>query len=189
MNSSHSITSLFAQNTTVKAWCVTSFFYGAPLSSGWGSQASTSQMTERNFIDGYNLNFDDDAYKSMIDGFGVDTQVMYSMGAIPFKFVTPLDTDTYKIFVQPKLIGNDAGMKSSPLFAFALNTKQYPKTKNGFWIRYGQGGNSTALSPFMSTSDSTNHLRYSIVGIGPQHGQIVNRNGASATTILQVLVL
>lgn len=147
-------------------------------------------MTERNFIDGYNLNFDDGAYKSMIDGFGASTQVTHSMGAIPFKFVTPLDTDTYKIFVQPKLIGNDAGYKSVPYFAHALNTKQYPKTKNGFWIRYGNGGTSNAWAGYyMSASDSTNHLRYSIVGIGPQHGQIVNRNVASLCTILQVLVL
>jgi hypothetical protein len=176
---------MFANTATVKAWCVTSFSTGAPLSSGWGSQGTAAQMTERNFIDGYNLGWDDAAYLAM---YNLDNNS--STGALPFKFVTPLETDQYKIFVQPKIVGNDAQYKQLPYFAHALNTRQYPKTKNGFWIRYGQGGNSTAFAgSFMSASDSTNHLRNAVVGNGPQHGQILNRKEASAIITLQVIVL
>jgi len=132
-----SVGNFFGAGQTIKGWCHT------------GIQVVTNhqqRMTQFNFINGFNLTFDDAKFYDQITAVGGITDLRgRHVGAIPFKFVTPLQNDRYKVFVQPVATnGNgryaDSDLGSSnprPLFAHCLFGNQYPKTKNGFWVRLG----------------------------------------------------
>ena len=108
---------LFGHNASVKAWCVTGNF---TIPSG-----SQSQFDTTNFIDGFNLRLDYATQTSMtVPNWG---------GALKFSFLNPLPDNRYKVFVQ--VYG-----ASSPLYpqlGHVLNSSQYPKTRDSFWVRAG----------------------------------------------------
>jgi len=149
---------------TVRAWCLTGF---NPVAS----------PTLNNHVNGYNLTLDDIKYTAQITA-NTNSQTGISTGAIPFRFVSPMPDARYKIFVNPRLVNYGTLYPYRGLFAHALNTPQYPKTVNGFWVRFG----------FMI--DSANDFGY-CEGISnrPKYGEILNRSGASGTYQLQVVVL
>jgi len=132
-----SMGNFFGAGQVIKAWCHT------------GIQVVTNQqarMTQFNFINGFNLGFDDIAFKNQHDAVGGVTDLRgRNVGAIPFKFVTPLENNRYRVFVQPvatnasgRYADSDVGSTSPrPLFAHCLFGNQYPKTRNGFWVRLG----------------------------------------------------
>jgi len=155
----------FAGGQSVKAWCLTGF------------NGTLTGPTVRNFINGYNLTFDDAAYNAQVAADGTDQQGL-STGAIPFKFVTPMPDTKYKIFVQPRTVSVNTlySEDGRAFFTHALNTPQYPKTVNGFWVRFGI---------LLRTGDSF----LSNVVNRPDYGEILNRSIASATYQLQVVVL
>jgi hypothetical protein len=98
-----------------------------------------------------------------------------STGAIPFKFITPMPNTQYKIFCQPRSCGSPTPLH---MFTHALDTTQYPKTVNGFWVRFGFLINSTTDGYY--ATGITNR---------PAFGEILNRSAASGTYQLQVVVI
>jgi len=154
---------MFGGGQSVLGWCLTGFNSGLP-----GPSVS-------NFINGYNLTFDDAAYTEQRQSTTTSQQGKCT-GAIPFKFVTPVSHNKYKIFVQPRTVGAVYSDDGRAFFAHALNTNQYPKTVNGFWVRFGM---------LLRTGDTfLNSVVYR-----PDYGEILNRTNASANYQLQVVVL
>ncbi len=182
MTSSSGVSSFFSSNASVKAWAL--FAFGTPPSlpipSSY-SNASLGAVNAANFVNGFNLVIDQDKYLALASSAytsTMDIQTFYSIGAIPLRFITPMPNDKYKIFVQPKLVG-DASPNENVVLAHALNTPQYPKTKEGFWVRFGQ-----------NTRTSESYIDYmSQRGTGIVHGQILNRREAYLSYQMQVLVL
>lgn len=153
---------------TVRAWCLTGFYTNG-LSMG--------QMTLNNFINGYNLLFDDAAYSVA----GNTSQQQYSTGAIPFRFVSPMPDTKYKIFVQSRTVGTENYYDTRQEYCHALNNKQYPKTVNGFWVRFGCQHSTNAPSALKSALD--------LISYKPYYGEILNRSQANDYHQLQVVVL
>jgi len=153
---------------TVRAWCLTGF---NPVAS----------VLHNNHVNGYNLTLDDVKYLSVTAPYG--SQQGLSTAAIPFRFVSPMPDARYKIFVQPRLVNYGTLYPYKGLFTHALNTPQYPKTVNGFWVRFGL------------MIDSTNDIGYCGDGVTtgilyrPKYGEILNRSSASGTYQLQVVVI
>ena len=143
---------------TVRAWCLTGF---NPVAS----------VLHNNHVNGYNLTLDAANY-SVPSG----SQQGLSTRAIPFRFVSPMPDTRYKIFVQPR--NNSSTYLDRGLFTHALNTPQYPKTVNGFWIRFG----------IMIDFGNDNGYCESIFN-RPKYGEILNRSGAGGFWQLQVVVL
>jgi hypothetical protein len=106
-------------HTTPRAWCLVSNH----LVSGTPTRAA---FDERNFIDGYNLYID----KSSQDY--TATNINFT-GAMKFSFVTPMPNNKYRIFVN----SYRTGASNLPFMCHALNSDQYPKTPDSFWIRQG----------------------------------------------------
>lgn len=106
-------------HTTPRAWCVVSNH----LVSGTATRAA---FDERNFIDGYNLYIDKDSQNY------TTTNVNFT-GAMKFSFVTPMPNNKYRIFVNSYRTGTG----TLPFMCHALNSAQYPKTRESFWIRQG----------------------------------------------------
>jgi len=158
------ITAVFGGGQSVLGWCLTGFDSGLT-----GPSVS-------NFINGYNLTLDNAAYTAQI-GSTTTSQQGLSTGAIPFKFVTPVSHNKYKIFVQPRTVGENYSDEGRAFFAHALNTSQYPKTVNGFWVRFGM---------MIRTGDTS--WANTIVH-RPDYGEILNRASAAAHYQLQVVVL
>lgn len=152
---------------TVQAWCLTGFYTNG-LSMG--------QMTLNNFINGYNLLFDDAAYSVAAN----TTQQQYTTGAIPFRFVSPMPDTKYKIFVHSRTVGTDSYYDTRQEFCHALNNRQYPKTVNGFWVRFGVQHSTNA--PFKASLDTMTVSK-------PYYGEIWNRSQANDYHQLQVVVL
>lgn len=188
MTSSSGVSSFFSSNASVKAWAL--FAFGTtpslPVPSSYSS-TSLGAVNAANFVNGFNLVIDQDKYlalnSSAFAASGIENQTAYSIGAIPLRFITPMPNDKYKIFVQPKLVGDAVTSFTAPnenaVLAHALNTPQYPKTKEGFWVRFGQA---------TRTSDSYID-NMSQRGTGIVHGQILNRREAYLSYQMQVLVL
>jgi len=169
MTTSAYIPAIFG-GSSVKAWCLTGF------------DGTLSGPSVRNFINGYNLTFNDAAYNAQRNTNGTSDQGICT-GAIPFKFVTPLPNNRYKIFVSPKTVGPNYAENGRAFFCHALNTTQYPKTVDGFWVRFGmmtRGNDNTGAGFDTFINDITNR---------PAVGEILNRTIASATYQLQVLVI
>jgi hypothetical protein len=141
----------------VRGWCLT------------GMNPLTPYL-RNNHINGYNLILDDGKFATN----GTSQQGL-STGAIPFRFITPMPNTQYKIFCQPRSCGSPIPLH---MFTHALDTTQYPKTVNGFWVRFGYLINSTVDT--FATTGIVNR---------PAFGEILNRSGASATYQLQVVVI
>jgi len=105
--------------TTPRAWCMVSNHRTA-------ATPTRASFDEMNFVDGYNLYISEDSQTSTVGGTDVNFQ-----GAIKFSFVTPMPNDRYKIFVNAY---RSAGL---PFMCHALNSAQYPKTRESFWVRVG----------------------------------------------------
>ena len=181
MTTSSGVSSFFSNNATVKAWALFAFGMppNLPVPSSY-SATSSGAVNAANFVNGFNLVMDEDKYYALAVSnavSGLDTQTGYSIGAIPMRFITPMPNDKYKIFVQPRLVGDIGGAKAALVLGHALNTQQYPKTKNGFWVRFGQISNNAAFDPMAER------------GTGPVAGQILNRREAYLHYQMQVLVL
>jgi hypothetical protein len=153
--------------SAIKAWCLTGF--NGPTNIG-------------NFVNGYNLILDETLLTTQRNTFTLSQQGL-STGAIPFRFVTPMQNTKYKIFVQPRTNGSLYAENGRALFCHALNTTQYPKTRNGFWVRLGimiRGNDNTGAGFDTFINDITNR---------PAVGEILNRSQAVGTYQLQVLVV
>jgi hypothetical protein len=148
---------LVGKGQTVRGWCLT------------GMNPLTPYL-RNNHINGYNLILDDGKFATN----GTSQQGL-STGAIPFRFITPMPNTQYKIFCQPRSCGSPIPLH---MFTHALDTTQYPKTVNGFWVRFGYLINSTVDT--FATTGIVNR---------PAFGEILNRSGASATYQLQVVVI
>lgn len=156
-----SMLGLVGKGQTVRGWCLTGF---NPVST----------YLRNNHINGYNLVLDEVKFAAS-PAVTSGGQQGLSTGAIPFKFITPMSNTQYKIFCQPR----SCGPLSTPLhmFTHALDTTQYPKTVNGFWVRFGYLINSASDA---YASAITNR---------PAFGEILNRSAASNTYQLQVVVI
>ncbi len=152
-----SMLGLVGKGQTVRGWCLT------------GMNPLTPYL-RNNHINGYNLILDDGKFATN----GTSQQGL-STGAIPFRFITPMPNTQYKIFCQPRSCGSPIPLH---MFTHALDTTQYPKTVNGFWVRFGYLINSTVDT--FATTGIVNR---------PAFGEILNRSGASATYQLQVVVI
>ena len=154
--------------SAIKAWCLTGF--------------SSNTTSVGNFVNGYNLTLDDTLLAAQRTATGLGQQGI-STGALPFRFVTPMQHTKYKIFVQPRTNGSVYAESGRALFCHALNTTQYPKTRNGFWVRFGmmiRGNDDTGAGFDTFINGITNR---------PAVGEILNRSEASGTYQLQVLVV
>lgn len=108
---------LFGHNATVKAWCLTGNFQ---ISSG-----GQSEFDATNFVDGFNLRLDYDTQTTATrPNFG---------GALKFSFLNALPDNNYKVFVQ--VYGNTS--PQYPQIGHLLNSPEYPKTRDSFWVRVG----------------------------------------------------
>lgn len=133
MPTSHTIP-VFAHNSTVKAWCVTT--------NHTSSQALTqNEFNELNFLDGYNLRLDVATQNNPITGVLDTNPNLYYTGALKFSFVTPMDSPQYKVFVSVYGYGpggsGSLGVGKFPQLAHVLNSSVYPKTQESFWVRLG----------------------------------------------------
>ncbi len=165
--SSSTRTILFG-GSAIKAWCLTGF--------------SSNLTSVGNFVNGYNLTLDDTLLTAQRAATGTSQQGS-STGAIPFKFITPMQNTNYKIFVQPRTNGPVYAENGRGFFCHALNTTQYPKTRNGFWVRFGmviRGNDDTGAGFDTFINAITNR---------PAVGEILNRSESSGTYQLQVLVV
>jgi hypothetical protein len=148
-------------DATPKAWCVVSHHTTA-------ATPTRASFDEKNFVDGYNLYISPDSQTSTVGG----TDLNYN-GAIKFSFVTPMPNNRYKIFVN--------AYRSSgylPFMCHALNSVQYPKTRDSFWVRAGYW-----LSGIPGVNDPP-------IGSGRTKNQIANiRLWSNGSGILGVYVL
>jgi len=103
--------------TTPRAWCLVS-------NHRIYNTLNQANFDEKNFIDGYNLYISKDTQDYTAGN------VNYT-GALKFSFVTPMRDNKYKVFVSAY---NASG---TPYMSHALNSAQYPKTPESFWIRLG----------------------------------------------------
>jgi hypothetical protein len=167
MSSAFTQTLFNPRGAGVHAWCLTGFNGSNPANASF-----------LNTVNCYNLNIDNAAYAAITASTGTSQQGL-STGAIPFKFVTPVSNDKYMIFVQPRTVsvGNSYSESGRAFFAHALNTPQYPKTRFGFWIRFG-----------IMMRDADYSFTRGILH-RPGVGEILNRKEASAGYQLQVVVL
>jgi hypothetical protein len=152
----------------VRAWCLTGF-----------NGTNPAQMSFLNTVNGYNLNIDNAAYSALVSTTGSSQQGI-STGAVPFKFVTPMDNTNYMIFVQPRHVGvgnNSYSESGRAFFAHAVTSPQYPKTRFGFWVRFG----------IMLRESDYSYTRS--IFRRPGVGSILNRKNASSGYQLQVVVL
>jgi len=162
---------LMLGGSSIKAWCLTGFAanVGIPRSVG-------------NFVNGYNLILDDTLLNAQLATNSTSQQGL-STGAIPFRFITPMENTKYKIFVQPRTNVVGEVYSDVAVFCHALNTTQYPKTQNGFWVRFGimiRGTDNTGAG----YDTYINGINYR-----PEVGEILNRSEANATYQIQVLVI
>jgi len=176
------ITPISAKGSTVRAWCLTAF--NPVPQNGYTIHNDTVSslgdysriLSFYNVIDCYNLTINDRLWFPFLGG----SAAQYSMRAVPFKFNTPLPDANYKIFVNPRTVGAAYGVSSNnPVFAHALIGNQYPKTRFGFWIRFGH---QTQAEPGYST-----YLRG--IPFAPEGGDILNRNADGGTAQLQIIVI
>lgn len=159
-----SMLGLVGKGQTVRGWCLTGF---NPL---------ITPYLRNNHINGYNLVLDEEKFAASPAVTSGPSQQGLSTGAIPFKFITPMPNTQYKIFCQPRSCGSL--ITSLHMFTHALDTTQYPKTVNGFWVRFGYLINSTVDT--FATTDIVNR---------PAFGEILNRSGSSGFYQLQVVVI
>jgi len=164
----NSARTLLLGGSSIKAWCLTGF--------------NSNTTSVGNFVNGYNLTLDDTLLTAQRTA-NTNSQQGLSTGAIPFRFVTPMENTKYKIFVQPRTNGSLYAENGRALFCHALNTTQYPKTRNGFWVRFGM--------MIRGTDDTGAGFDTFINGIThrPAVGEILNRSETSGTYQLQVLVI
>jgi len=146
--------------TTPRAWCVVS-------NHATIATPTRASFDETNFVDGYNLYISADSQTSTVGGTNTTHQ-----GAIKFSFVTPMPNNRYKIFVNAY---RQAGL---PFMCHALNSPQYPKTRESFWVRVGY---------WLSGAPGVNEP---VAGSGRTKNQIGNvRLWSNGSTILGVYVL
>ena len=157
-----SMLGLVGKGQTVRGWCLTGFNPTAPY-------------LRNNHINGYNLILDDVKFAASPAVTSGTSQQGLSTGAIPFRFITPMPNTQYKIFCQPRSCGSLIPLH---MFTHALDTTQYPKTVNGFWVRFGYLINATVDT--FATTGIVNR---------PAFGEILNRSAASGTYQLQVVVI
>jgi hypothetical protein len=147
---------LFKHNAYVKAWCL--------VSNHNSSSVTQYGFSEKNFIDGHNLYID-----AVTQTQASTSGVLALAGAIKFSFVNPMPDTNYKIFVQPYFPDTLVSL------AHALNSPQYPKTRDSFWIRSGYF--ATDSTPAAPETGRTNN-------------QLVNRRvWGNATFSIGVLVI
>ena len=167
-NSAGVINPFFGDGGTVKAWGV----YGL-------NSTAQSTMTLQNVVNCYNLNFDDALFNSQITANSTGTsEQKLSTGAIPFKFITPMVNTKYKIFVSPKVVSYGYMNGGRSFFAHALNSSKYPKTVNGFWVRFGF---LTKIGDTLPTTSPTN--------TAPLVGEILNISTNLTDYQIQVMVV
>jgi len=154
---------------TVRGWCLTGFNPNA--ATGY----PLAPYLRNNHINGYNLVLDDAKFTASPVITSGTSQQGLSTGAIPFKFINPMPNTQYKIFCQPRSCGSPTPLH---MFTHALDTTQYPKTVNGFWVRFGLLINSTTDGSYATGITER-----------PAFGEILNRSGASGTFQLQVVVI
>jgi hypothetical protein len=118
----------FGHNATVKAWCNTGHHKT-------GTNPTQAQFDAANFIDGYNLYIDVQTQNQ-----NSSAPDIYHNGAVKFSFITPMADTNYKVFVQCYGASNPL----YPRFAHVLNSVQYPKTRQSFWVRFGYIVNTVA---------------------------------------------
>lgn len=178
--SNTAIQSLFNGNgATVRAWLLTGLAWQSVNMTTGDLQEQNSNFTNvpgrTNFVNGYNLTIDQDKFMQWYalyrrpDNGNLDAQTT-SSGALPLKFVRPLSDANYKVFVQMKHTGAYFRLAS---FAHCVNSTRYPKTKDGFWIRWGRLLDQGSTNFFTNASVSE---------------QYVNRNGRGATPAVPLQV-
>lgn len=197
--SNTAIQSLFNGNgATVRAWLLTGLAWqGQNIITGdlqVQNPNFTNQPGRCNHINGYNLTIDQDKFMEWYalyrrsDG-NLDEQTT-SSGAIPLKFVTPLMDNQYKVFVQMKTT-----LMYSPTatFTHCLNSATYPKTKNGFWIRWGFLASQADVNFYTNPSIPSQYVnrrgRDASPAIPLQAGKIKNQTLTAFNYQLQVLVV
>ena len=118
---------MLATNSTVKAWCHTSVVDVQTTSF------TTNKWDNANFVDGYNLRLDPSNWISP----GSSATVLGK--ALKFSFITPMRDTKYKIFIQPMCRDpRTSTIGTTPVYAHALNSTQFPKLTTSFWIRLGR---------------------------------------------------
>jgi hypothetical protein len=186
------LSSMFnADGARVRAWCFAGMAYqGVNIVEGNLRDQNTSFHLENgpcNHINGYNLTFDDPNYRGILvrnspDQAGTLDNQSWSVGGIPMKFVTPLEDNKYKVFVQIKTIG---GYPGRGLFAHCLNSAAYPKTTTGFWVRWGLLLNQTE-----ATGSTVNmNGRGASPAVLPPAGKILTVGLSAFSYQLQVVVI
>ena len=102
-----------SHGANVKAWCLTGNFVS--------STVTQTMFDQTNFVDGFNL-------RMSLDTQSQTGQVNYTK-AIKFSFITPMENDKYKVFISVY------GATPRPHLVHVLNSAQYPKTRDYFWVR------------------------------------------------------
>ena len=169
-----SMLGLVGKGQTVRGWCLTGF---NPIAA---SGYPLAPYLRNNHINGYNLVLDDVKFAASPAITSGTTQQGLSTGAIPFKFITPMSNTQYKIFCQPRSCGSPTPLH---MFTHALDTTQYPKTVNGFWVRFGYLIYFNPANPTVGDGFANN------ITNRPAFGEILNRSAASGTYQLQVVVI
>lgn len=120
---------LHGHNASVKAWCLT-----ARVRNATNTQ---SAFDSTNFIDGYNLRLDVESQSNQIGTTptGLVGSADVSSGALKFSFITPMQDENYKVFLQAYVV--DGSTPRNVTYAHVLRGPLYPKTKNSFWVRTG----------------------------------------------------
>ena len=114
-----------AAGNRVRAWCVTAH----------EDVASNSQAVFdlNNYISGYNLRLD-------VATRSVSGSITWR-GMLKFSFVNPLEDNKYRVFTQPIFAYNNSAIGAITPgnfeIAHCINTPQYPKTRDSFWLRVG----------------------------------------------------
>jgi hypothetical protein len=117
-----------------KAWCV--------YSPHIPTTSSQSDINAKSLIEAYNLQLTTD-YPS------IPTQTVTDptwTNALKFSFLTPMTDNKYKVFLQ---YGN-LNTAIAPMYAHVINSEQYPKTKDSFWVRTGFTIRTNVVVPSIS---------------------------------------